>query len=257
MITNISQTPAAPNYPVIEALPHGFLHTTPLRSRSIKTFAYNSQITSDAEAKSVLGSSSEAVVLSNTVSTRPWQKNLVRAGRASADNLIPGEAGIDLLQQQICRLSELIPVTPDMDIEAKEYNRLHMIHYGQRNDFDQFPFLMNTRDEKFWQQARAAKPSDNLQLRMHQFQKRGRLVTFDGETHDEQQWLDRMIGFGIVPEKFDPIARAVNMAQVGQSLGQMVDAFKKTVSVMPSHPDYINRLAALAAKEAPIDEFAI
>lgn len=241
----------------MHALDDAVMTAIPLRGKIARILAYDSARLSEDAARALLPQAADVHTQSAHFHSEPWRDNLVQAGSASGTLQSPAQGDIHLLHGQLCRLAELVPVSQDMHIEAREYNRLHGILYQQLADFHALAYLLNSREGESWQALRDTEKSKNLQIRLDQFQSRGRFVTFDGETHDEQRWIDMMIGFGIIPDRFDPMARAANMAQAGQALGRIVDAFKQTAAAMPTHAEYMTRLGALAQKEAPVDEFAI
>ena len=82
---------------------------------------------------------------------------------------------------------------------------------------------------------------DSLRIRMEQFRSRGRLVTFEGEIFDEQSWIDLMIGFGVIPDRIDPMARSLDMAAMSRRLKNLTGAFDQALASMPSYTDAIGR----------------
>lgn len=238
--------------PSARSLNNAVLFETALRGSDCRTLVYASDQMDDEQAKALLGdqdASATPVDCEQQYKLRPWSTNVVSVGKAAA-SLGPYMSGdIRLLHQQAVNLSRLIPVSKNMDVEASEYNRLNAITFDQLRDFTLLPFVLNGRSDDLWVNLRDAELPESLQIRLGQFKSRGRFVTFDGELFEEQQWIDMMIGFGLIPQRHDPMARTIDMAQVGQSLGRMVDAFQQTINAMPTQQDYMDQLLAVATKE--------
>lgn len=240
----------------IEALDFGVSYSVPLRTHIAKLLFFNAADLGKAGEPMSAGAR-EAKIDAN-FSRAPWRHNMVRIGPAAGSLGPLHDHDAALLHYQLLRLVEMLPAsTDDMAIEASEFNQLCAINYQQHSDFIALPFVLNGLAGEFWDTVRTMKVSPNLDIRMEQFASRGRFVTFDGEVYDEQRWIDMMIGFGMVPQRFDPMLEGANMEKAGQALGRMVDAFRQTIGAMPSHADYMNKVVSLAETEAPVDEFAL
>ena len=196
------------------------------------------------------GSDSETVSLTNRRVEEFWIANIACAGSATCSFGTYLSADIRILQEQLMRLSELIPASGNMQVESAEYNRLNNILIDQIRDFYWLPFKLNTRPEPIWATLRDVSVPESLQIRLDQFRSRGRFVTFDGELFEEQEWIDLMIGFGHFPRRYDPMAGNLDMNQIAPSLGKMVDAFNQTINAMPTHAEYMARLFATTQNEA-------
>lgn len=242
-------------YAAVHSIDEGVLFETPLRNGVSKTLLYASQQWTDEQAQSMLAGSAGFITLSAAQQFKQrqtniaWTSNLICAGTASGTLGPYLSADMRLLQRQALTLSALIPVSRDMEIEASEYNRLNAMSFDQLRDFFMLPFVLNLRSHPVWEQLREADVPESLKIRINQFKSRGRFVSFDAEIFEEQEWTDMMIGFGLIPERHDPMARAIDMARIGPSLGRMVDAFQQTIDAMPTHQAYMDQLLAVAAKE--------
>ncbi len=238
--------------PIARALSDEVVFETALRNSDCKTLVYDSTRLNDQQARARFGDQGASLLLSHLSQHRilkPWSANIVRAGLA-AGSLGPHlSADIRLLHQQAITLSGLIPISENMNVEADEYNRLNAIAFDQLRDFYLLPFVLNKRPDDLWRKMRDVDLPESMQIRLAQFESRGRFVTFDGEAFEEQEWVDMMIGFGRIPGRHDPMAQTIDMAQVGQSLGRMVDAFKQTIDAMPTHRAYMDQLVTVATKD--------
>ncbi|MEP3226142.1 MAG: tryptophan 7-halogenase [Parasphingorhabdus sp.] len=247
-----SDEESGPTVPVMRAFDQAIMMEASLAHSNCKTIIYPSAHLSDDHARGLLDSqpiSAEPGHLRSFCNPSPWIANLVRAGQAAGQMGPYLSADMRLLHQQIINLCNLLPASRHMDVEANEYNRLNIMQFNQLRDFYLLPFVRNGRSEKFWENLRRTALPESLQIRLDQFLSRGRLVTFDDEIFEEQHWIDLMIGFGVIPQRFDPMAQTIDLAQVGPSLGKMVDAFKQTIDAMPVHQIYMDQLAAAASRQ--------
>lgn len=238
--------------PLAQSSDDAVLFETALRNSDCQTLVYASEQLDDQQAQARLGdqnTSTAPIDCRQQRKLQPWSANIVSAGKAAASLGPHLSADIRLLHEQALNLSKLIPVSKNMNVEASEYNRLNAINFNQLRDFYLLPFVLNDRSDTLWTKLREADLPESLQIRLDQFKSRGRFVTFDGELFEEQEWIDMMIGFGLIPERHDPMARTIDMAQIGPSLGRMVDAFKQTIDAMPTHHAYMDQLLAVATKE--------
>tara|TARA_R110002051_G_scaffold242350_1_gene302729 strand:- start:256 stop:708 length:453 start_codon:yes stop_codon:yes gene_type:complete len=139
-----------------------------------------------------------------------------------------------LLQRQAMILADHLPTRLDMTIEAREYNRRHLTAAEQLRDFMLLPFALNRREDLPWSDIGESKMPESLVRRIDQFRSRGRVVVYDGEIFDEQSWIDIMIGFGVVPERCDPLAQGLDMTIMARRLKSLVGAFDRSLLEMGS-----------------------
>lgn len=168
-------------------------------------------------------------------SETPWTGNIARLGAAAAQLGPYQSADMMLLLEQARHLVRTIPASRSMDIEATEFNRNQLGSVHQIVDFLALPFLLNRRDERLWADIRDAAPPEQLQIRLGQFKSRGRFVEFDHELFERQTWIETMIGFGIIPDRYDPSAAYLDMKRLPPVLKAMVDGFTKAIEAMPGH----------------------
>ncbi|MXP45783.1 hypothetical protein GRI43_00055 [Altererythrobacter luteolus] len=165
----------------------------------------------------------------------PWSGNLVRMGTAacalgpyhSADRL--------LLLEQALHFAELLPASANMAAEAQAYNARQAASFSQVRDRVLAPFLLNHRTDAAWTACREVDVPESLRIRMDQFAARGRLVTFEHEITDEQEWIDLFIGFGLIPDRCDPLALTLDMQKLVPVLGRIASDLGAIVAAMPDH----------------------
>lgn len=220
------------------ALTGGVRVDTPLGTGMISELLYSSEIWDDKSAQEQTGVAGEAMAFEAFYTDSPWTGNVVRLGEASAALGPYQSADMRLLHEQSFRLMSCIPTGRTMDIEADEFNRRHKIILEELRDFAILPYLRNGRQEDFWADIPASITPESLRLRIDQFKSRGRFVPYDDALFDDQNWIDLLIGFEVIPERYDPRVRAIDMRKVIPTLKEIVDNFTQTIAAMPAHADY-------------------
>lgn len=237
-----TEPPSGPDRQVVaQAIKGGLLITTPLREGSVAQFLYASSHLSGAEEQELVGREAKVALFEPGHVGQPWIGNLARVGSASTSFGSFLSADMTILHRQAIILADHLPVRSGMMVEAKEYNRRHRIAAEQVRDFMLLPFALNRRDDGPWFGIQERKLPEKLVRRIDQFRSRGRLVTFEGEIFDEQSWIDLMIGFGMVSERYDPMAVSLDMTDIARRLKNLAGAFDIALATMPVGTDAADR----------------
>ena len=189
------------------ALAAGVRVDTPLGNDMISELLYSSKIWDDKNAQEQTGMMGEATDFEAFYTDNPWTGNLVRLGKASAVLGPYQSLDMRLLHEQSLRLMSCIPTGRKMHVEAREFNRRHRIILEELRDFAILPYLRNGRQEDFWADIPASITPESLRLRIDQFKSRGRFISYDDGLFDDQNWIDLLIGFDVIPERYDPRVR--------------------------------------------------
>jgi len=171
-----------------------------------------------------------------------WKGNCVAIGHASGviEPLTP--APMMLLQLDIQRLLNLIPVSENMSVEEKEYNRLAYLDYEHSQLFTAAFFETNKNlNTKYWQTAHTQEPSDKLMRKITQFENRGFLTAFDFEPFNEQDWTILHFGMKRSIERIDPFIDNIPDAPIRERLDKLELAIKQIVGKMPPHQRYLDK----------------
>ncbi|MEO1168294.1 MAG: tryptophan 7-halogenase [Pseudomonadota bacterium] len=225
--------------PAARALAGGLLVETPVRDGICSELLFSSDATAEGTAREVCGGDGRSTPFAAFFMETPWTGNVARLGAASARLGPYMSADMLLLHEQALHLVRCIPARRDMAVEATTFNRKQLCAAEQLRDFLALPFVLNARADTPWTDIRKAELPDSLALRLAQFRSRGRFVTFDDELFDRQSWIDAMIGFGIVPERYDPLVDAMDMRRIAPALKQMVDGFDDAIDAMPDRAAYL------------------
>jgi len=176
--------------------------------------------------------------------TTPWLGNCLTLGHGAAilEPLTP--APILLLQRDIDRLVELIPVTENMIVESIEYNRRFKSDYEHAELFNRahYPIKASGKVSDFWETAMAQPIEEKLKIKIEQFEGRGVTVRYDYEPFSEQDWTMLHMGMGRHPNRYDLLADRYPEDQLKNILTQMKTSIDQMANKMPPHQTYMSGL---------------
>jgi tryptophan 7-halogenase len=227
----------------------GWQWRIPLQHRTGNGLVYCSDYLSDDEAASILTSNFDAEMLAEPRPLRfvtgrrklAWNKNCVALGLAGGF-LEPLEStSIHLIQAGISKLLALFPDKKFNARERDEYNRLTALQWQQIRDFLILHYKLNERTEPFWQRCAVMEIPESLQRKIDLFAGRGRLFRYEDELFSDTNWTAVMIGQGLIPRGYDPLADSVPDVPMKRMLAQMGQSFRQAADRMPTHEDYITQ----------------
>jgi len=179
---------------------------------------------------------------------KAWNRNCIALGLASGF-LEPLEStSIHLIQTGISRLLSWFPDRDFDPLLAAEYNRLVDAEMESIRDFLVLHYQANARDEPFWRQCRAMPIPDSLAAKVEMFRANGRLIEREHELFHPPSWLAVLLGQGVVPATYDPLAGTVAPQELAAILGGMRQVIDQAAAGMPSHQHYIDRHCRAAAR---------
>jgi tryptophan halogenase len=165
---------------------------------------------------------------------RFWDKNVLAVGLAGGFMEPLESTSIHLIQAGITRLLALFPDRRFSKVEAGEYNRLMISQYERIRDFIILHYKATERDDSaYWDYCRNMAIPETLATKIELFRARGRLFRFEDELFADANWIAVMIGQGIVPEAYDPLADAVDIRAVKDSADRMRDLFHRAAESLP------------------------
>ncbi len=173
-----------------------------------------------------------------------WVGNVVSIGLSSGF-LEPLEStSIHLIQTGVARLIDHLPGRRIEPGAIAAYNRASVFEYEHIRDFLVLHYWANGRvGEPFWDERRSLDLPDTLAQKIDLFRATGRVECFAGELFQEFGWLKVMIGQGIMPEAWHPLADNLNEKQLEGFLAQVRHAIDKELSGKPTHQEYLQRTA--------------
>ena len=220
-----------------EAIAEGWLRRVPLRGGDAVTLAYASGVTSDDQARDILGGEATIAPLRNGRRQRTWSGNCLAIGPAAAQLEPLNGDDAQAIQSGVGRLIGLLPTADGSPLAALEYNRLMAEEQDRARDMAVFRYAAATRTDPLWVRARATPPSSALAYKQAQFESRGRVVLYDEETFMEGAWVGAFLGHGITPRRHDRLADRLPPDQADATLARLRGVIRQAAQAMPLHAE--------------------
>ena len=236
-LREVTPRAAPPPLSEFEAIAEGWLRRVPLRGGDAVTLAYAGGLTSDDEARDILGGEATIVPLRNGRRRQVWSGNCVAVGPAASQLEPLNGDDAQAIQSGVGRLIALLPAADGSPLAAMEYNRLMAEEQDRARDLAVFRYAAATRTDPPWIQARRAAPSPALAYKQAQFESRGRVVLYDEETFVEGAWVGAFLGHGITPRRHDRLADRIPPAQADAALARLRGMIRQAAQAMPPHAD--------------------
>jgi len=229
------------------AHPGGWQWRIPLQHRNGNGLVYSSRHYSDDEAADILLNNLESraiaepkIIPFRTGRTKQqWNKNVVAVGLSSGF-LEPLEStSIHLIQTAITRLITFFPhngVSPKL---IDQYNRQSQGEFEYIRDFIILHYHLNERDEEFWKYTREMDVPDRLKEKMELFRATGTLTNDHMDIFLEASWLQVMLGQGIMPQDYHPLAGALSEKQLEEKLAMTKQTKMQPMDQIPSHDEFL------------------
>jgi len=226
----------------------GWQWRIPLQHRTGNGHVYCSEFVSDDEASQTLLAGLDTPALADprpirfTTGRREqfWSKNCVAIGLSSGF-LEPLEStSIHLIQSHVSRLIQLFPKSGDGSAERDEYNRRCIAEFEQIRDFLILHYKQTERDDsEFWQYCKNMNVPDTLTHKQDLFASSGRLGRDIDDLFREASWVQVMLGQGVSPSSYDPMADALSDAQLKEFLDNLRRVIERSVAQLPTHEQFI------------------
>ncbi|KAK0340758.1 hypothetical protein LTR94_029167, partial [Friedmanniomyces endolithicus] len=129
--------------------------------------------------------------------------------------------------------------------DRDEFNRVLGIEYDRIRDFLILHYHATERDDApFWTRMRTMEVPDTLRRKIELFRVHGRFFRYDDELFSLASWTAVLLGQGIVPAAYDPVADVLDEDRLAETLERMRHAILAQTRAMPSHADFIARHCA-------------
>lgn len=234
----------------------GWQWRIPLQHRNGNGLVYSSNHYSDDQAADILLNNLESKALAEPKiipfrtgrTRRQWNRNVVAVGLSSGF-LEPLEStSIYLIQSAVVRLLHLFPhqgVTPEL---VAEYNRQSQIEYELIRDFIILHYHLNERDDSaFWRDTRTMDVPQRLTEKVELFRANGSLVQDQYDIFLEPSWLQVMLGQGVTPQDYHPIADGLTDAQLREKLQNTLELKRQPLEKLPSHDEFLKMFCGTPA----------
>lgn len=242
--------------PYTRSIAHGagWQWRIPLQHRNGNGLVYSSAHCSDDQAHALLLNNLESKAIGEpklfkyNVGRRKqqWSKNVIAIGLSSGFIEPLESTSIHLIQSAIVRLLHLFPHQGLDDSMIAEYNKESKTEYEQIRDFIILHYHVNKRtDTDFWRYLRDMDIPDSLEHKIKLFTESGRLFRDQNDLFIEPSWLQVMLGQGIEPQDYHPIANNMPEAKLMAMLKRIKEIKNDPVAKLPTHDDFINRICKL------------
>ena len=226
----------------------GWQWRIPLQHRNGNGLVYSSNHYSDDQAADILLNNLESKALAEPriIRFRPgrtrkqWNRNVVAVGLSSGF-LEPLEStSIYLIQSAVVRLLHFFPhagVTPEL---VDEYNRQAQTEYELIRDFIILHYYLNERDDSpFWHDTRTMDVPERLKQKIELFRANGTLFQDQYDIFLEPSWLQVMLGQGVIPRDYHPLADSLTDEQLREKLANTRKLKLEPMTKMPAHDQFL------------------
>ena len=231
----------------------GWQWRIPLQHRTGNGHVYCSSFTSDDDAAAVLMANLDGAALAEprplrfTAGRRDrfWAGNVVALGLAAGFMEPLESTSIHLVQSGIARLLTYFPGNGIAPEARDQFNRLSVFEWESIRDFLVFHYRANARaGDPFWDACRAMPIPDTLAERIALFEATGRIHREHEELFTEEAWAQVMIGQGIVPRAWHPLADLLPGDDLAAFLATVRDGCRRKTAALPTHDEYLGRMMA-------------
>lgn len=179
-----------------------------------------------------------------------WNANVVSLGLSSGFIEPLESTSIHLVQSALGRLLNLLPGDLSRTQSARDYfNRLSTIEWERVRDFITLHYFANNRDGDFWELCRNMQLPDTLLEKITLFREAGLVIREDEELFLDDSWGQAMIGQGISPESWSPLADNVPGEDIGPFLESVAKSYRVKAESLPTHRQFVASMVGNAVKE--------
>ncbi|RZM22023.1 MAG: tryptophan halogenase, partial [Sphingomonas sp.] len=147
---------------------------------------------------------------------------------------------IHLIQRAILRLIRMMPAGAISPRDIAEFNDQQFADMEQIRDFLILHYkATDRRDSPFWRQCAAMEVPESLAQKIALFRETGRVFRRNEELFAENSWVQVMMGQGIMPATYHPIAAKLRDEELAKFLSNLRDNVTRTVAGLPGHAEYV------------------
>ena len=246
--------------PYTRAIAHeaGWQWRIPLQHRQGNGIVYCSRYMSDDEAEAKLLSTVEGDTCSTPNRLRfvtgarrkQWYRNCVAVGLSSGFMEPLESTSIHLIQRAVLRIIRMLPFGDAIsEHDIAEFNDQQLTDMDQIRDFLILHYkVTERRDTPFWRHCADMDIPDSLTQKIELFRETGRVFRKNDELFAENSWVQVMLGQGITPKTYHPVATKMTDEELDRFLKAQRDNVARTVAGLPEHHAFVKRYCG--AKEA-------
>jgi tryptophan halogenase len=102
------------------------------------------------------------------------------------------------------------------------------------------------RDSPFWRQCATMAIPDSLAQKIELFRETGRVFRRNEELFAENSWVQVMMGQGIMPRSYHPIAEKLRDEELQRLLVTLREKVANTTASLPPHAAYVAQYCGVA-----------
>lgn len=230
----------------------GWQWRIPLQNRIGNGHVFSSAHMDEDEARDILlaGLDGEPTAEPRTIRfttgmrKQAWNRNVVAIGLSSGFIEPLESTSIHLIQTGINRLLDYLPVSGFGDGDRANFNRRATYEMERIRDFIILHYHANGREgEPFWDALRHMEVPSSLSEKLAMFRAGGKVIRDQDELFDVPGWVQVMLGQGVEPKGWHPLADQLSKEQLVQFLDTVKSAYARDVARMPDHQTYVTKLA--------------
>ncbi len=248
-----------PPVPYTRAMAHdaGWQWRIPLQHRSGNGIVFCSRYLSREKALERLLGNIEGKVLTEPnnlkfvtgARRKHWHRNCIAIG-LSGGFMEPLEStSIHLIQRSILRLIRMLPLHEISTRDIAEFNTQQDQDQAQIRDFLVLHYCVtNRRDSPFWRHCASMAIPDTLAQKIELFRETGRVFRTNDELFAENSWVQVMMGQGITPNAYHPIALKLSDDELSRLFSTLREQVSKAVASLPEHGAYVAQYCGAKAE---------
>jgi tryptophan halogenase len=236
----------------------GWQWRIPLQHRTGNGHVYCSKFISDDEAAAILLANLDGEPLADprpirfTSGRREtfWSHNCMALGLAAGFMEPLESTSIHLVQSAVARLLNVLPGDLGDSAKAREnFNRLSAIEWARVRDFIVLHYFANERAGEFWEACRNMQAPDTLLAKIALFREAGLFMREEDELFLDDSWGQVMIGQGIMPKSWSPLADNVPGEDIGPFLDTVAKSYELKAQALPTHREFVASMVAGGVRE--------
>jgi tryptophan 7-halogenase len=235
----------------------GWQWRIPLQHRTGNGHVYCSRFMSDDEAAKTLLDNLDGAPLADPRPIRFtsgrrgefWSHNCVALGLAAGFMEPLESTSIHLVQSALARLLNLLPGDlTRMSSARSSFNRLSTVEWARVRDFIVLHYFANGREGEFWDECRRMELPDTLLDKIALFREAGLSIREEDELFLDESWGQVMIGQGIMPESWSPLADNVPGEDIGPFLATLAQSYRVKADSLPTHREFVASMVGQGAQ---------
>lgn len=239
-----------PAYAELRAGEGGWTALHPAAARTHIVHAWSSLHRSDEDALDDAASASTLPLTDVVIRTldpgriaEPWADNCVAIGEAACTADPIHDVGPHLVQLGLVHLLACFPASAGYAAQRAEYNRMMRSATDRVRNFQSAFYIGSRFGGAFWDTARVARRSPELEHMLATFDARGVIAPFEDESFAPDSWRALLIGQGLVPGSYPPAIDRTDPLAIKDRFRAMLGFVRESVLRQATHDDLLRRIA--------------